>query len=172
MFSFVSRMAALRPNGEVPAPLSRRGFVRHLALGASGAAMALIAACGSSRDKGNDASAEVTVAGADVPATDAAPYHDNDGGFYLVHNDAGVLALSQRCTHQGCTVPWKSGERRFHCPCHGSTFDRNGVRTDGPAKRPLDLLAARVLPNGDVAVSTHQLSQRTGYDPSQAVRYP
>ena len=44
-------------------------------------------------------------------------------------------AISSVCTHMGCTVaPAGDG---FRCPCHGSTFDRDGRNTGGPAPRPL-----------------------------------
>lgn len=45
-------------------------------------------------------------------------------------------ALSGVCTHQGCVVD-PVGEE-FRCPCHGSTFDRAGSRTSGPAREPLE----------------------------------
>ena len=37
--------------------------------------------------------------------------------------DGGFLALSSRCTHLGCSVPWDEKARTFPCPCHASTFD-------------------------------------------------
>ena len=40
------------------------------------------------------------------------------GQFYLVRlKDGGFLALSRKCTHLGCTVPWNEAERKFACPC-------------------------------------------------------
>ena len=166
--------------------LSRREVVRGLALGATGVAVAgVTAACGSSSSgddpdgstgNGNDraaaADAEVTVPAADVPPLDGAPYRSDAGEFYLVRNDDGVLAFSWTCTHQGCEVPWEDDERRFHCPCHGSIYDRNGVRLDGPAPRPLDLLPVRVLANGDVAVDPDQATEREEYAADQAAPYP
>ena len=35
----------------------------------------------------------------------------------------GFVALSQRCPHQGCAVPWCPSSQWFECPCHGSRFD-------------------------------------------------
>jgi Rieske Fe-S protein len=50
-------------------------------------------------------------------------------------------ALSAICTHQGCTIaPEGDG---FRCPCHGSTYDREGRNTGGPAPRPLARYTAR-----------------------------
>jgi len=62
------------------------------------------------------------------------------GRFYLCRmEDGGFLALSSRCTHLGCSVPWKENEKRFACPCHGSSFDMTGCVVTSPAPRPLDM---------------------------------
>ena len=46
------------------------------------------------------------------------------GKFYLCRlEDGGFLAVSRKCTHLGCTVPWIDEEKRFACPCHASAFD-------------------------------------------------
>ena len=57
-------------------------------------------------------------------------------------------AISGKCTHQGCVVD-PVGED-FHCPCHGSTFDRNGSNTSGPAKASLERFVASL--SGDSVV--------------------
>ncbi len=49
-------------------------------------------------------------------------------------------AISGVCTHQGCIVD-PVGED-FHCPCHGSTYDRDGSNTSGPAKASLERFVA------------------------------
>jgi len=62
------------------------------------------------------------------------------GRFYLCRlEDGGFLALSSKCTHLGCTVPWMDEEKKFACPCHGSSFDIRGSVTSPPAARPLDI---------------------------------
>src|SRR5947209_4782671 len=39
------------------------------------------------------------------------------GHFFISRlDDGGLLALWQRCTHLGCTVPWVQSEGQFHCP--------------------------------------------------------
>ena len=46
-------------------------------------------------------------------------------------------ALSNICTHQGCTVEYFSGAGNIHCPCHGSVFSTSGSVVIGPASSPL-----------------------------------
>jgi cytochrome b6-f complex iron-sulfur subunit len=153
---------------------SRRGVIKRAILGVTGFGLVGVAtACSVAREADSESSvSEVVVASVDVPPANGAPYRSSDGKFYLVHNADGVLAFSWRCTHQGCEVPWKEDEQRFHCPCHGSIYDRNGVRLDGPAPRPLDLVAVEVQDNGDVVVHPKEKTKRSDYDAEQAVPYP
>jgi cytochrome b6-f complex iron-sulfur subunit len=91
------------------------------------------------------------------------------GRFYLVHNEAGLLALYQKCTHLGCSVPWMEAEGQFHCPCHGSLFNPVGEVTGGPAPRPMDLFPVTIKA-GEVWVDTSRPVERSAFDPGQAVR--
>ncbi len=92
------------------------------------------------------------------------------GHFYLVRlDDGGYLALWQRCTHLGCTVPWRKDEKQFHCPCHSSLYNIKGEVIGGPAPRALDLFPMQLV-NGNLVVDTGQPIQREKYDPSQAFR--
>jgi cytochrome b6-f complex iron-sulfur subunit len=92
------------------------------------------------------------------------------GQFYLVRlADGGFLALSRKCTHLGCTVPWNEKDGRFACPCHASAFDRTGAVLSPPAPRPLDLYAIRVE-KGVLKVDTSTAIVRTRFEPSQVVR--
>lgn len=58
-----------------------------------------------------------------------------DHNVFVVRNTSGVRVMSAVCTHLGCTVGRKG--KGFHCPCHGSKFDREGANVAGPAPRPL-----------------------------------
>ena len=80
--------------------------------------------------------------------------------------DGGFLALWQRCTHLGCTVPWREDEGVFHCPCHSSLFDRKGEVLGGPAPRPLDLFPLRAE-EGRLVIETGRPIVRSQFDPSQ-----
>ena len=55
--------------------------------------------------------------------------------IYLLATEGGFAAVSPICTHRGCTVDVQ-GERLV-CPCHGSTYDREGKVLKGPAQRAL-----------------------------------
>ena len=63
------------------------------------------------------------------------PDGHRDPVYVLAHPDGSFTALSPICTHKGCTVDVQ-GERLV-CPCHGSTYDRNGRVLRGPAERAL-----------------------------------
>jgi cytochrome b6-f complex iron-sulfur subunit len=92
------------------------------------------------------------------------------GRFYLYRLDDGsFMALWQRCTHLGCNVPWVEGENQFHCPCHGSLFDKKGIVLGGPAPRPLDVFLVTIN-DGEVFVDTGNPVQRAGFDPSQTTK--
>ena len=89
------------------------------------------------------------------------------GHFYIsTLEDGGYLAMWQRCTHLGCTVPWREDEGQFHCPCHSSLFNRQGEVTGGPAPRPLDIFPIEVV-DGSLVVDTGQPIAREKFDPSQ-----
>ena len=45
---------------------------------------------------------------------------------YLVRIEGEIHALSEKCTHLGCRVPFCNTSSQFECPCHGSVFNRAG----------------------------------------------
>jgi len=55
-----------------------------------------------------------------------------------------VKVFSPICTHLGCGYRWDETEKKFLCPCHGSSYDVNGQVLGGPAPRPLDTLPSKV----------------------------
>ena len=52
--------------------------------------------------------------------------------------DGKILALSQKCPHLGCRVPFCDSSGRFECPCHGSIFNIAGEYIQGPSPRGMD----------------------------------
>jgi cytochrome b6-f complex iron-sulfur subunit len=93
------------------------------------------------------------------------------GKFYLCRLDnGGFLAVSRRCTHLGCTVPWVEEKRKFECPCHASSFDIKGDLVNPPAPRPLDLYPV-FIENEVVKVDTGKPLRRSAFREEQVV-YP
>ena len=93
------------------------------------------------------------------------------GKFYLARlDDGGFLAMSRRCTHLSCTVPWVSAENKFICPCHSSEFDIRGEVIQPPAPRALDLYAIEIR-NNVLSVDTGKLRKRSVFAANQ-VTYP
>jgi len=45
---------------------------------------------------------------------------------YLTNVEGNTVALSWKCPHLGCRVPWCDSSGEFECPCHGSKFNRLG----------------------------------------------
>jgi Rieske Fe-S protein len=64
-----------------------------------------------------------------------------------------VLALSDECTHQKCTVDYLPERHVIFCPCHGAQFSVTGAVLAGPAPRPLERFAT-ALQDGRVIVDT------------------
>ncbi len=92
------------------------------------------------------------------------------GQFYLAClADGSFIALSRTCTHLGCSVPWNESEKKFICPCHGSTFDAAGTVLTPPALRPLDYFPVR-LENGLIRVDISQPLKRQSFSSSQTVK--
>lgn len=153
--------------------IARRGFVRNATLGAVVLILAQLGA-GFVRffwpNKTGDFGKQLTVPASNIPAVQGTPFQYTPGKFYLVHTNDGLMALYWKCPHLGCTVPWVPAEDQFHCPCHGSIYNYEGVRTGGPAPRPMDYMGLNLAPNGDVVVDTGDIRTRSNYDPSQAVQ--
>jgi len=127
--------------------------------------------------------APVDVSASKIPAPGADPVHVAEGRFWLVNIPAGeadspggLLALYQKCPHLGCTVPWRAdfdfGGKKgwFRCPCHGSTFTKEGgILVSGPSPRSMDTMAIAFKPTGDITVQTGQVSGGGQDNPKRAV---
>lgn len=88
----------------------------------------------------------------------------------------GVLALSERCPHLGCTIPWRrdfeyQGVRGwFRCPCHGSTFSIAGVAALGPAPHSMDTLPVRRMSDGTLLIRSRPVTRGGPDNPQRTVR--
>ena len=86
------------------------------------------------------------------------PILNVEGKFFLLHAPGGIVAAYRKCTHLGCSVPWNAGEDQFHCPCHGSLYDKHtAVVKGGPAPKPLQLFHLTDT-NGTLIVDTYPLA--------------
>jgi len=70
-------------------------------------------------------------------ATETATYV-SDARLFVANTGSYLYAISQKCPHLGCRVPFCESSGRFECPCHGSKYDIGGEWIEGPAPRGLD----------------------------------
>ena len=73
---------------------------------------------------------------------------------YLTEVNGEIVALSHKCTHLGCRVPYCESSGRFECPCHGSVFSRAGDYIAGPSPRGMDRYEVEVDEAGMVHIDT------------------
>ena len=154
---------------------SRRSFLNKLWIGLGLVALAeivavLFAFLRSNKSKAREGNSTVTVTAGAVNK-----FEPNSvtafvrGRFYLARlEDGGFLALSRKCTHLGCTVPWVAKEMQFACPCHASAFDITGEVINSPAPRPLDIYPI-FIENNVVKVDTSKPIKRNQFKISQVV---
>lgn len=143
---------------------------------AAGAVVAaVLTACG----KGENTGAKGAVAVGSVSDVKKAlaeqKYLKSDAGHFFLLPAApdAVIAVSWRCTHQGCAVNAPEAQSgQMKCPCHGSTFDgRTGTVVAGPASRPLDYLPV-TIENGMVAVDASKVMTRRTFEMNQTTPLP
>lgn len=82
---------------------------------------------------------------------------------WVVREPGRLFVIFAQCTHLGCTPDWEAAQNIFHCPCHGSEYDSEGVNFAGPAPRPMDRCYVQVDPSGQIVVDT---SRRYINDPA------
>ena len=73
-----------------------------------------------------------------------------------------VRALYQRCPHLGCKPNPCLKNFWMECPCHGSRYDRLGIKADGPqygpAPRGMDRFSANVKDDGTLWLDTGKIT--------------
>jgi len=120
---------------------------------------------------------EVKLLNASLPIADGFPAYFPEARAYIILMDTGrqqfvagedtsgdgtalnVRSLYQRCPHLGCKPNFCTTNYWFECPCHGSRYDRLGIKVQelGPAPRGLDRFASRVE-NGVLTVDTSKIT--------------
>ena len=80
-----------------------------------------------------------------------------DQQVYIVRMPAGFYAVSAVYTHLGCITQWKPEANMIACPCHGSKFQPNGRKIEGPAPRPLPHYAINLTADGELQVDKLQI---------------
>jgi cytochrome b6-f complex iron-sulfur subunit len=77
-------------------------------------------------------------------------------------NALNVRALYQRCPHLGCKPNPCIKNFWFECPCHGSRYDRLGIKAAGaqygPAARSMDRFSASVDSGGILTLDTGKIT--------------
>ncbi len=70
--------------------------------------------------------------------------------IFIETQNGKVRVQTAVCTHLGCTV--NMVDTGYSCPCHGSTYDRHGKNTGGPAPSPLVYYNVFKGASGDIMV--------------------
>jgi Rieske Fe-S protein len=76
--------------------------------------------------------------------------------YVLILDNNDVVALSPICTHLACTVQIQGA--LLVCPCHGSTYDREGQVLRGPAARALARYPVTRSADGMIIIDVRQRS--------------
>jgi cytochrome b6-f complex iron-sulfur subunit len=77
---------------------------------------------------------------------------DPQSAIYIINSPKGFYALGAICTHLGCLTAWKPDLDLIACPCHGSRFNRDGIKVAGPAPQPLPWLKVWLADDGYLMV--------------------
>lgn len=73
---------------------------------------------------------------------------------WVVREPGRLFVIFAQCTHLGCTPDWEQAQNIFHCPCHGSEYDSEGINFAGPAPRPMDRCQVIADPSGQIMVDS------------------
>ena len=75
--------------------------------------------------------------------------YSHGGRICIGHAGAGVFAIGDECTHQGCSLSEDgelTEEGMVECGCHGSRFDPStGEPVHGPASDPVPVFQTHVV---------------------------
>lgn len=146
-------------NADAKEEVSRRDFLNEITLGALG-----VAGMGSAALTYRFFSPNVLF---ELPTTFRAGNPDlyplnsvtllPDQQVYIVHTEAGFYAVSAVCAHLGCITQWEPETNMIACPCHGSKFQPDGKKVEGPAARSLPHYAISLTADGELQVDKLQI---------------
>jgi Rieske Fe-S protein len=133
-----------------------------LALGAA----SVLPACGNGSSMTEVCSTNATAVGntADLAVNDAVMHPTPTTNVFVCRDANGYYAVDAGCTHLGCDVALKTAgdlKQGFACPCHGATYDAEGLNPTTPAPSPLKHYALCVQPSGTLLVDVTEM----GVDP-------
>ena len=123
---------------------------------------------------------DVKLANSNLPISDGFPAYFPEARAYVILVDPGqqrflpgqdtsgdgaalnVRGLYQRCPHLGCRPNPCLKNFWFECPCHGSRYDRLGIKAAGaqygPAPRGMDRFSATVDGAGVLTLDTGKIT--------------
>ncbi|MBI2775868.1 MAG: Rieske 2Fe-2S domain-containing protein [Chloroflexi bacterium] len=124
--------------------------------------------------------ADVKLKNSNLPIADGFPAYFPDARAFIVLVDPSrqqfvpgtdtvgegtalnVRALYQRCPHLGCKPNPCLKNFWLECPCHGSRYDRLGIKAQGaaygPAPRSMDRFSATVEADGTLVLDTSKIT--------------
>ncbi len=140
--------------------MERKNFIKKFAIGGSILLTAPVLFSGCSKDEtlgeGGNNDKNGIVVDLSLPAYSALGTVGgsvNKGEIIIIRtSDTNYIALSNVCTHSGCTVGYNSGTTELVCPCHGSKFSTSGSVINGPA--PTSLKKYNVAKEGNTLTIT------------------
>ena len=123
---------------------------------------------------------DIKLSHSNLPIADGFPAYVPDARAYIVLVNTGqqqfvpgtdttgegtalnVRGLYQRCPHLGCKPNPCQKNFWFECPCHGSRYDRLGIKAAGaqfgPAARGMDRFSATVDGGGVLTLDTGKIT--------------
>lgn len=128
--------------------MERKDFLAALGLGAGSL---IVSSCLGACGKGDSATPSTSTGGTNTKVDFTINVGTNadinskgwtiQNNVIIAKNGSNYIALSSACTHQNNPLTYDSANNTFPCsltgPSHGSVFDANGNRTQGPANSNL-----------------------------------
>ncbi len=131
--------------------MERKDFIQGIAVCvAAGTLTSFLASC---QKNNNTPSAPVVDFTLDMNASPNTALLSSGGAVVsnqvmIINNSGSYVALSDICTHQGCSLGYASSSQQLQCGCHGGTFSLDGSVIAGPP--PSSLKKYTVSRNGNI----------------------